>query len=85
MPRLTAATAESSFSVARVRAKARSCARRWASPSDGSKGSASAFGIYRRLWEHRHRPVALDDLDSLYADRDGIRLLRCPANGKSDS
>ncbi len=79
MPRLTAATAESSFSVTRVWAKARSSARRSASPSAGSKACASAFGIYRQLWEHRHQPVVLDDVDSLYADRDGVRLLKCPA------
>ena len=43
------------------------------------EGNASAFGIYRQLWEHRHQPVVLDDLDSLYADRDGVRLLKCLA------
>jgi hypothetical protein len=40
------------------------------------EGSASAFGIYRQLWEHRHQLVVLDDVDSLYADRDGVRLLK---------
>jgi hypothetical protein len=49
------------------------------SPVCWLEGNASAFGIYRQLWEHRHQPIVLDDLDSLYADRDGIRLLKCLA------
>ncbi|HEV3446449.1 MAG TPA: hypothetical protein VG099_17530 [Gemmataceae bacterium] len=40
------------------------------------EGNASAFGLYCQLWRHRNRPVVLDDLDGLYANRDGIRLLK---------
>src|SRR5262245_10616777 len=40
-------------------------------------GNVSAFGLYCRLWEHRHAPVVLDDVDGLYAERDGVRLLKC--------
>ena len=48
------------------------------------EGNASAFGIYRQLWEHRDQSVVLDDLDSLYADRDGVRLLKCLAQTDPD-
>ena len=41
------------------------------------EGSASAFGIYQALYEHRGQPVVLDDVDSLYSDRDCVRLLKC--------
>jgi hypothetical protein len=41
------------------------------------EGNASAFGLYCQLWHHQNRPVVLDDLDGLYANRDGIRLLKC--------
>jgi hypothetical protein len=41
------------------------------------EGNASAFGLYCQLWKHQNRPVVLDDLDGLYASRDGIRLLKC--------
>jgi hypothetical protein len=40
-------------------------------------GNLSVFGLYCQLWEHRHRPVVLDDVDGLYAERDGVRLLKC--------
>jgi hypothetical protein len=41
------------------------------------EGSASAFGIYQALYANRGRPVVLDDVDSLYTDRDCVRLLKC--------
>lgn len=41
------------------------------------EGHASALGIYLRLWEHRDQPVVIDDVDSLYADRAAVRLLKC--------
>src|SRR5713226_4022568 len=34
------------------------------------------FGIYLQAYEHRHKPIVLDDVDGLYADRLGIRLLK---------
>jgi hypothetical protein len=40
-------------------------------------GNTSVFGLYCQLWHHRHQCVILDDLDGLYASRDGIRLLKC--------
>jgi hypothetical protein len=46
-------------------------------PSCWLEGNTSAFGLYCELWRHRHEPVVLDDLDGLYASRDGLRLLKC--------
>lgn len=40
------------------------------------EGHMQPFGLYRQLWEHRNRPVVLDDLDRLYADADCVRLLK---------
>lgn len=40
------------------------------------EGHATALGIYMRLWEHRDEPVVIDDVDSLYADRAAVRLLK---------
>jgi hypothetical protein len=40
------------------------------------EGNTSAFGLYCQLWHHQNRPIVLDDLDGLYANRDGIRLLK---------
>ncbi len=39
-------------------------------------GQATPFGIYLQAYEHRHEPIVLDDVDGLYADRQGIRLLK---------
>jgi len=39
-------------------------------------GQATPFGIYLQAYEHRHKPIILDDVDGLYADRLGIRLLK---------
>ena len=39
-------------------------------------GNASAFVIYQQAYEHRHQPIVLDDVDGLYHDRNGIRLLK---------
>jgi hypothetical protein len=39
-------------------------------------GQATPFGIYMQAYEHRHKPIVLDDVDGLYADRLGIRLLK---------
>lgn len=41
------------------------------------EGNATAFGIYVQLFRHRNQFVVIDDVDSLYADRNGIRLLKC--------
>ncbi len=39
-------------------------------------GSATAFGLYCQLYRHRDRPVVIDDVDGLYADRAAVRLLK---------
>jgi hypothetical protein len=41
------------------------------------EGNATPFGMYVRLFHHRDRFVVIDDVDALYADRSGIRLLKC--------
>lgn len=39
-------------------------------------GNASAFGIYQEAYLRRNQPIVLDDVDGLYRDRNGIRLLK---------
>jgi hypothetical protein len=39
-------------------------------------GQATPLGIYLEAYQHRHLPLVLDDIDGLYADRSGIRLLK---------
>lgn len=39
-------------------------------------GNATAFGIYLEAYERRHEPIVLDDVDGLYRDRNGVRLLK---------
>ncbi|QDV62027.1 hypothetical protein [Crateriforma conspicua] len=41
------------------------------------EGNATAFGIYQELYRHRDEFVVIDDVDSLYSDKHGIRLLKC--------
>jgi hypothetical protein len=41
------------------------------------EGNATAFGMYLELYRNRDRFVVIDDVDSLYSDRNGIRLLKC--------
>jgi hypothetical protein len=41
------------------------------------QGNTSPFGLYCELWRNQNRPVALDDLDGLYASREGVCLLKC--------
>jgi hypothetical protein len=50
--------------------RALDCNVRWIS------GQATPLGIYLEAYEHRHLPLVLDDIDGLYADRSGIRLLK---------
>ena len=40
-------------------------------------GTATPFGIYMQAWEFRDRPLILDDVDGFYANRSGVRLLKC--------
>ena len=39
-------------------------------------GQATPFGIYLQAYVHRHKPIVLDDVDGLYANGAGIRLLK---------
>jgi hypothetical protein len=39
-------------------------------------GQATHLGIYLEAYAHRGQPLVLDDVDGLYADRSGIRLLK---------
>src|SRR5262249_41230198 len=41
------------------------------------EGQLSVFGLYCQLWRHRHCPLVLDDVDGWYAERHGVRLLKC--------
>ena len=41
------------------------------------EGNATAFGVYTAAWQHRDRVMVLDDVDSLYAARSAVRLLKC--------
>jgi hypothetical protein len=41
------------------------------------EGNATPFGMYARLYRHRDEFVVIDDVDALYGDRSGIRLLKC--------
>jgi hypothetical protein len=40
------------------------------------EGNATAFGIYLQAYERRNQPLVLDDIDGLYRDRNGVRLLK---------
>jgi hypothetical protein len=33
--------------------------------------------MYLKLYRHRDQFVVIDDVDALYADRSGVRLLKC--------
>src|SRR5262249_36097901 len=46
-------------------------------PACWIEGNATPFGMYERLYRHRDHYVVIDDVDSLYADRSGVRLLKC--------
>ena len=41
------------------------------------EGNATPFGMYGKLYRHRDQFVVIDDVDALYADRNGVRLLKC--------
>ena len=41
------------------------------------EGNATPFGMYAKLYRHRDQFVVIDDVDALYADRSGVRLLKC--------
>jgi hypothetical protein len=39
-------------------------------------GNATAFGVYCTAFMHQDEPIVLDDVDALYRDPNGIRLLK---------
>ncbi len=39
-------------------------------------GNATAFGVYCAAFLHQDQPIVLDDVDALYRDPNGIRLLK---------
>ena len=41
------------------------------------EGNATPFGMYAQLYRHKDEFVVIDDVDALYADRSGVRLLKC--------
>src|SRR5262245_51991746 len=41
------------------------------------EGNATPFGMYTKLYRYRDQFVVIDDVDALYADRSGVRLLKC--------
>jgi hypothetical protein len=41
------------------------------------EGNATPFGMYVKRHRHRDQFVVIDDVDALYADRSGVRLLKC--------
>ena len=41
------------------------------------EGNATPFGMYAKLYRHRDQFVVIDDVDALYADSSGVRLLKC--------
>jgi hypothetical protein len=41
------------------------------------EGNTTAFGMYLRLYAAADMPVLIDDVDSLYRNRDAVRLLKC--------
>jgi hypothetical protein len=45
-------------------------------------GQATPFGIYLQAYEHQDEPLVLDDVDGLYRDPSGVRLLK--ALGQSE-
>jgi hypothetical protein len=45
-------------------------------------GQASPLGIYMQAYLHRDQPLVLDDVDGLYANRDGVRLLKALAQSE---
>lgn len=39
-------------------------------------GHVTPFGMYIRLYEHRNKPLVIDDVDALHNNRDAVRLLK---------
>jgi hypothetical protein len=63
--------------------KSRCIRRQLAGRACWINGQATPFGIYLTAYEHQDEPLVLDDVDGLYSDRSGVRLLK--ALGQSES
>jgi len=48
------------------------------------EGNATPFGMYAKLYRHRDHFVVIDDVDALYADKSGVRLLKCLCQTETD-
>ncbi|MHB1421754.1 MAG: hypothetical protein ACYC3I_00880 [Gemmataceae bacterium] len=48
------------------------------------EGNATPFGMYAKLFRHRDHFVVIDDVDALYADKSGVRLLKCLCQTETD-
>lgn len=44
------------------------------------EGTVSAFKLYQKLWQERHQPLIMDDVDQIYTDRGLVRLMKCLCN-----
>jgi hypothetical protein len=62
--------------------KSRCIRRALVGPAGWISGQASPLGIYMQAFVHRDQPLVLDDVDGLYADRDGVRLLKALAQSE---
>lgn len=40
------------------------------------QGGATPYRLYQELFEHRDRPIVLDDADKVFSNRDGVFLLK---------
>lgn len=61
---------------ARGLAKSRIVQKTLAGDTCWIEGNASPFRIYVELYKHRDQLIVIDDVDSLHADKNGIRLLK---------
>ena len=41
------------------------------------EGNATAFGMYQQFFDHRDKPMVIDDVDGLLGDKTATRLLKC--------
>ncbi|WP_148074283.1 hypothetical protein [Bythopirellula goksoeyrii] len=61
---------------ARGLAKSRIVQKTLAGDTCWIEGNASPFRIYVELYNHRDQFIVIDDVDSLHADKNGVRLLK---------
>lgn len=39
-------------------------------------GSVTAFQLYREAYQHRDRPIVIDDVDNIFTNKDAVRILK---------